>query len=1386
MERNGSAAVPQGVSEEQQTVTRQIEAAIAGGARETARRLCQRARARFGDDSTIRKLQHAVARAQGDLEQCRLSLKGFTAPTAPEQRQVIELQIADLKLASGEGFYRTSRDAAMGLTFDEYQARLASEIEQLRAQAAELAAEPDASSPPIAPSAQDIRPAQSRIAAGSIKGILRYDNGEPADGVKMTLGLPVDLQLADPSNYLSHEMHYQPKIGDVRGIDLTTDAGGAFTFAELPQGRYPFLAVRLPDDQQDITTHFIAHDVEVKAGEATVLDAAIRDWVSAAPKSTDTGFPEQIIHGGVRYRRTWQHFFRNPFHFDFPRQALTLPLSDGGDAGTLLALDSRQSDTPLPLQVVDGEALVFTNLPALGEFCLALFAADASPATAASESSMFGQIDDRSAVIDTGRAQFQLAWDQRGDRAPLLAVRGEDRRWRGKGRLVLPVGVTVVGRRNEIIDNGPLLLRVRQTYELSTGDRYVVTLVAHRGEPYLLVTEESADVEGARFEFSLSEFSGGRGYLHWKGDPAGQNWSSLAKQNRELARLQESVPWWIPPAGFGYAMTKDGLDEADLVGVFTVRRGDWIDRKFEAISRGPGDDAPWKRELDWPYPEMVGSTISMITAHTDSEGDAFFRFPMFDGRRHWGILVSTLERNDGPYKEISSIQHKNSSPTLQQFMTWHLDEADATPRPHVVAERTALRRLRQKRTDPAFSKYWQLIKQDRTGHTSSESLCALVEGDPLQLWRRKLQLVGVAHIRSRMTLLGRDYSDMYSPVGARPLTHWAEEYDLLAATGVFTADEERLVRAFLILMGHLYMTPDLMNWQFGSRNANFEADRVDVVGTIGIVFRGHSDSQKFIDHALELMERSLAVYCTPGSGKWYENPACYYLQASKCRMNLLFHLSTAGLFDPTTLPRLKEFLRWGILLLTPPQPRSYETLRDGCDDAAYRASEKARRIAPIGDHAQLGPRPPEHYALASTLFRKTDPQFADELLWTYLSGGSDGTYFGNVPLLFGRLESEDLRLGSKPAPLHSRRLEGFGAIFRSNFASEDESYLLFKQGPGGYRYHRSEGSILFFADGKPLIYDGGEAGETWRHTTLSFYNTHMPLSAGHVERFFSSDAIDFCQGVHPLALQPGMPVFLSDTCEHTLVDEAYRRYQHPKPADSRTVLWVKDQYVILHDELDIDPSIPSFWHLQAVADDCTAHAGNDYRFRGRFGTDLQVVLPGQTFAESSVEALPMLEYRRTPQETFAMQHLQLRAEAPQHYLAILRPLSVGQSPITAAAIYGTNRKAVGVRVRGGNCDHIHYFSRDGLQVDQHGAQLIGRYASVLRRADRTVLCLIDGDVLVADDMRIESRGLAVVVTRHGSTAGVVAEGRGRCRVSAFGNTLDLESDGPRVERTIVR
>ena len=154
----------------------------------------------------------------------------------------------------------------------------------------------------------------------------------------------------------------------------------------------------------------------------------------------------------------------------------------------------------------------------------------------------------------------------------------------------------------------------------------------------------------------------------------------------------------------------------------------------------------------------------------------------------------------------------------------------------------------------------------------------------------------------------------------------------------------------------------------------------------------------------------------------------------------------------------------------------------------YADLPKTRLIPPIGDHAGLGRWLPEHYALAAKMYRVRDPEFADRLLWAWqnanpdaggpaqssleqpgeLPNSTDGSDFGAVPLLFAALEEEDLR----PAPDHaltSRRLEGFGAVLRGGFGTEHEFYFLWKQGPGGYRYHRTEGSFLLFAGGKPLV-----------------------------------------------------------------------------------------------------------------------------------------------------------------------------------------------------------------------------------------------------------------------------------------------------------------------------
>ena len=592
-----------------------------------------------------------------------------------------------------------------------------------------------------------------------------------------------------------------------------------------------------------------------------------------------------------------------------------------------------------------------------------------------------------------------------------------------------------------------------------------------------------------------------------------------------------------------------------------------------------------------------------------------------------------------------------------------------------------------------------------------------------------------------------------------------------------------------------------MNWKFGSRNANFESDRTDLIGTVGICFLGHPDAKKFLDHCIELTEKSLNVYCTPGSGRWYENPACYYLHAAKCRMNLLFHLHRHGLFDATSIPRLKDFLRWGVLLLTPRCPASYAQMRDGIPDGHYLEKPRVRRLPPIGDHAHLGPQLPDHYATAAKMYRESDPEFSDFLLAAYHESGRDGGYYGNAPLVFCALEEDDLRSIQLP-PLPSRRLEGFGAIFREHMGTDREFYLLLKQGPGGYRYHRTEGSILLFVGSRPLIYEGGEAGDTWRHSTLSFYDADLPLAVGHVERFHSLPGLGFSQGVHPLAIPPGEPIYLNDGAEHSSVPVAYARFDEPHPVNLRSILTVSDEYVVMHDDLRLAPEVPCRWHLQVVSDAHTVDASGGYLFQGRFGVDLQVLFPGQVFQEQNVEHLPIHDFKaapeeiqskkngffiqerfrnviRPPEESFATRHLMVRAMAPTHYLAVLRPLPGQQKPVEARALSHQDR-TIGVAVKGEGIDDLIFLGRDTIVTEVGDVRFEGRYGAVLRRPDQLQLFLLAGASLEAGGFRITSDGPAVRLEIKGASVELTIEGTGRVDIHGLPAPARFELAGERL------
>jgi len=1347
-------------------------------------------------------LLHGAYQGLSDVAACRETLERMIPGNEEDAFEVLLLRARDAEwLARDEGgYYRISPESKAGLTNDEYNTKwrnLAAgfwrEVDSLAGTEARRAAAAQArrlfERKRGAERTRELlgEPAPADAgAAGALAGRLTFPDGSPVSDAALTLGLEMRIQDLDPAAYAEPNLGLDVAIGEQRSLAARTDAEGRFLFEGVPAGRHEFLAVALDPAQFDIATRFVAQGIEVARGKRAELDLVVGEWRSASTYEVATPFAERLVRAGTNYRLVHEEKLHNPFHYPFPRQDIRFHLPPGVPTNPekLLLLSSAEMDAPQAFQIAGSELLFFADLPALTDRVFALYLAEAGRAEPfANPGDLLPAAEpDGTAVVETGRASFRIPFGKDGKSLPpLLSVRGEDGKWRGRGRFKLPAGVSILSGETAVTAAGPLLLQWTTRYELSNGGVYEVHFTAHRGEPYLLAHEISTDMEGAAFEFSLSEFAGGRGFLQWTAESPGGNlhWSSLGREERELARLQESVPWWIPPAGFGFAMTPEGLDEKDYIGVFTIRRGEWIDRKFARITQGPIDvDGKENRELDWPFPEMVGSTVSMITAHTAANGgagDAFFRFGFFDGERRWGLLVSTLERNDGRFKEFAAVQHKNSSPRLQDFKDWHLDEQDRVTRPYVIGSRKELRGLRRRKELPRFRALWEAMRRNQSGRGVQAFLFALDGDDPVGVWRLKKELAAEAPVRARMVLFGRDMSDVYSPVGGRWISRFMENYDLIAGSGAFTPEEERTIRAYFILMAHMFMEPDHMNWRFNSRNANFEADRVEIVGSIGLAFHGHPCSQKFLSHAAELLERSLNVYCTPGSGKWYENPACYYLAALGPRINLMFHLAHHGIFDPTRIERLKDFLRWGVLLLTPPFPHEYEVLYDGCGDKEYLAAGKVRRIPPIGDHARLGTWVPDHYAMMSKLYRASDPALADLLLWAFQAGGCDGGYSSNKPALFSTFEESDLQ----PAPaarLASRRLEGFGAVFRGGFDTEREFYLLFKQGPGGYRYQRTEGSIILFADGKPLIYDGGEAGETWRHTTLSFYDAQMPLACGHVERFYSFDGVDFCQGVHPAAIKPGEPVQLNDDCNHKLVQVAWKRYREPNPVDVRSVLWVKNEYIILHDDLRIDPSIPSHWHAQIVADGETGNARDGYVFKGRFGTDLQVLFPGQSFAAESCENLSPLEYDPARKDRFFMRHLQLTGDKADHYLAVMRPLGAGKEPVRGRAIH-KDGKTRGVGIEGKGIEDLIFLARDVFDCVENGVRFQGRYGMAMKRSGSIQLVLAEGTMIEAGGVLVESSGPAVSVTVGPGAIEIAAEGDGEVSVTHRGKKNLLRVKG---------
>lgn len=203
---------------------------------------------------------------------------------------------------------------------------------------------------------------------------------------------------------------------------------------------------------------------------------------------------------------------------------------------------------------------------------------------------------------------------------------------------------------------------------------------------------------------------------------------------------------------------------------------------------------------------------------------------------------------------------------------------------------------------------------------------------------------------------------------------------------------------------------------------------------------------------------------------------------------------------------------------------------------------------------------------------------------------------------------------------------GLGAIFRS---PKTDGYVLIKMGPSRGHYDPDEGSLLWYAWGKPILADFGcqynpNIECAWLHNRISFghwneTNDHAFQVTSHKSGPYA-DTICGHMTITRLHRWADRPIrttdfdFRSLPPPHTIEPITWKR----------NVLYVREcETLLIHDH--INGQQKTDWNLQVFADAITT-TGNRATCHGQFGIDLDVYMALPEKAEWSVGSFEHLGF----------------------------------------------------------------------------------------------------------------------------------------------------------------
>jgi len=269
------------------------------------------------------------------------------------------------------------------------------------------------------------------------------------------------------------------------------------------------------------------------------------------------------------------------------------------------------------------------------------------------------------------------------------------------------------------------------------------------------------------------------------------------------------------------------------------------------------------------------------------------------------------------------------------------------------------------------------------------------------------------------------------------------------------------------------------------------------------------------------------------------------------------------------------------------------------------------------------------FAWAAKATAQTDQVFSARMMATWKRAGSP--VFSWHDFYHGQIWWPPLCL-IDPALPHKAEIQksalhhGLGAIFHS---PKTKGYVLVKMGPSRGHYDPDEGSILWYAWGKPILADFGcqynpNIECAWLHNRISF--DHWNETNDHafqIESYTSGPQADTLRGtmtitrLHRWADRPIRTTdfdFRSLPPPHAIAPITWQRH----------ILYVRDcETLLIHDH--INGQQKTDWNLQVFAD-AVDIKGNRATCRGQFGIDLDVYMTQPQNTQWSVSSFEHLGF----------------------------------------------------------------------------------------------------------------------------------------------------------------